>query len=388
MNLASKSLTSSSNKTAVLLSTIVGISISSAFLFYLKRTRTSAKQGVGNEKEEQKDEEETMAKNLMIEFTKASSRVSSNNSNLDRFIPSKDDQLMLYGLYKQATSGNANSAKQPSRLNVVAYAKHNAWSKFQGMPQDFAMMKYVQVVNHFFGDIDSDNRENRDIISYRAAGGVAGMNDVIASLTNMQDDNDDIVYDDYEDDSNDDLLSEDDEEDDDENDQPVSFSFGAGQQSTLSSSSQLLMEEMTKSQPTRGILGQTIYDHATLLHATTIGDIDMVQKCISNKTNVNARDENGQSALHLAADKGFVECVNVLLQAGADVNAADISGISVLEAAVIGGNKEVIRVMLEAGADPDQEDMDGETPRSCAEDDDDEEIRALLRDAPSVDHSQ
>ena len=83
--------------------------------------------------------------------------------------------------------------------------------------------------------------------------------------------------------------------------------------------------------------------------------------------------------MHMASDKGHVECVSILIEAGADVNATDDAGISILGAAVFGENVDVVKMLLEAGADPDKKDMDGDTPRSCAEEGDSEPIQELFR---------
>ena len=42
---------------------------------------------------------------------------------------------------------------------------------------------------------------------------------------------------------------------------------------------------------------------------------------IQNGADVNAVDENKQTALHIAAQKGHVDVAKVLIQSGADVNA-------------------------------------------------------------------
>ncbi|MGH7973961.1 MAG: acyl-CoA-binding protein, partial [bacterium] len=85
-------------------------------------------------------------------------------------------------------------------------------------------------------------------------------------------------------------------------------------------------------------------------------------------------DDSGQTALHLAADRGFVEAVDFLLRHGGNANACDGDGISVLQSAVAGGSVDVVRLLLNAGADPDCEDTDGDSPRSCAFAEGDEEM--------------
>ncbi len=60
--------------------------------------------------------------------------------------PSNDDLLVLYGLYKQATSGEASGAKKPGRFDLVGKAKYDAWSKVAGTPADDAKQRYVDTV--------------------------------------------------------------------------------------------------------------------------------------------------------------------------------------------------------------------------------------------------
>lgn len=99
---------------------------------------------------------------------------------------------------------------------------------------------------------------------------------------------------------------------------------------------------------------------------------------------VDNRDAGGQTALHLAADAGALEAVPLLLQSGANVLAADQYGISILQAAVIAGKVPVCRYLLEHGADPDQRDQDGDTPRTCAEDDGDNDMQQLFQSRQSL----
>ena len=99
---------------------------------------------------------------------------------------------------------------------------------------------------------------------------------------------------------------------------------------------------------------------------------------------IEATDEHGQSALHVAAHHGHVDMVQCLhREFGAKVLAVDDDGISVLQTAVIAGQSAVCAyLLLEAGADPDQPDLDGDTPRLCALDEDsDASIRQLLEHA-------
>jgi diazepam-binding inhibitor (GABA receptor modulating acyl-CoA-binding protein) len=65
--------------------------------------------------------------------------------------PSNDDLATLYGLFKQATAGEASGAKKPGRLDLVGKAKYNAWSKLAGMPADDAKTTYIETVDRLLG---------------------------------------------------------------------------------------------------------------------------------------------------------------------------------------------------------------------------------------------
>ena len=65
--------------------------------------------------------------------------------------PSNDDLAGLYGLFKQATVGEASSAKKPGRLDLVGKAKYGAWSKLAGIPADDAKTRYIETVDRLLG---------------------------------------------------------------------------------------------------------------------------------------------------------------------------------------------------------------------------------------------
>ena len=61
---------------------------------------------------------------------------------------------------------------------------------------------------------------------------------------------------------------------------------------------------------------------------------------------VNARDENGRTALMLAAVNGNEDCVKILIAAGADVNAKDNTG----KTALVMAAPEVAALLRDAAA--------------------------------------
>ncbi|MBU6335908.1 MAG: acyl-CoA-binding protein [Chloroflexi bacterium] len=58
--------------------------------------------------------------------------------------------LRLYGLFKQARSGDA-AAAAPALTDPVGRAKHAAWAGLRGMPADAAMRAYIALVDRLAG---------------------------------------------------------------------------------------------------------------------------------------------------------------------------------------------------------------------------------------------
>lgn len=59
--------------------------------------------------------------------------------------PSNDELLELYGLYKQATAGDATGPR-PGLLSPRDRAKFDAWHRRQGMSTEQAEQQYVALV--------------------------------------------------------------------------------------------------------------------------------------------------------------------------------------------------------------------------------------------------
>jgi len=246
------------------------------------------------------------------------------------------DQLMMYGLYKQALQGDVddNNNTAPSKLNVVKRAKYDAWKKFTGLPKEFAMEKYCEVVYHFVNGGPSS---------------FAGED---------PDDNNDIVYQD------DDGECEEDVDEDgcpihhDKDDDYLDSGMMGIRQSTLSSSDVYPINNEVQSDSHSS-------PEIRLRNAALTSNTTALEQAIQDGANLDDADESGQTALHFSADIGCIQCMRLLLAAGANVNATDQDGIGVLQTAVVAGiDVEGVRVLLEGGADPDAEDDDGDSPRS------------------------
>jgi len=65
---------------------------------------------------------------------------------------------------------------------------------------------------------------------------------------------------------------------------------------------------------------------------------------------VNARDDNGETALIMAVFNEQIKIVELLLEAGADVNVMAVNGETALMLAKEWENNEIIEMLKEAGA--------------------------------------
>ncbi len=63
---------------------------------------------------------------------------------------SNDVLLQLYGLYKQASTGDVQG-DEPGMFDFVGKAKYDAWAARRGMSKDAAMQAYVELVDKLAG---------------------------------------------------------------------------------------------------------------------------------------------------------------------------------------------------------------------------------------------
>jgi hypothetical protein len=89
-----------------------------------------------------------------------------------------------------------------------------------------------------------------------------------------------------------------------------------------------------------------------LIRAAAAGDLQAMRALIQKGVDVNARDQHGGTALHVAAGRGDQEATRLLLEAGADVNARRNSpnDYTPLHSAAYTGNGATTKMLLSAGA--------------------------------------
>jgi diazepam-binding inhibitor (GABA receptor modulator, acyl-CoA-binding protein) len=68
----------------------------------------------------------------------------ANSKNLSER-PDNATLLKIYGLYKQATTGD-NTEKKPGFSDMVGRAKWDAWNGFKGTATDAAQQQYIDLI--------------------------------------------------------------------------------------------------------------------------------------------------------------------------------------------------------------------------------------------------
>lgn len=96
---------------------------------------------------------------------------------------------------------------------------------------------------------------------------------------------------------------------------------------------------------------------------------------------LGARDKDGATPLHYAADEGSKPVCELFISAGADVNARKNDGVTPLHIAATLGKTEIVRLLLDHGADPNVKDTKSRTPLSLAVEHSHKDTAQLLREA-------
>ncbi|NWV53294.1 ANKR6 protein, partial [Daphoenositta chrysoptera] len=97
-----------------------------------------------------------------------------------------------------------------------------------------------------------------------------------------------------------------------------------------------------------------------LLVAAYKGQVENVVQLINRGAKV-AVTKHGRTPLHLAAHKGHLQVVQVLLKAGCDLDIQDDGDQTALHRAAVVGNTDIIATLIQEGCALDRQDKDGNT---------------------------
>lgn len=107
-------------------------------------------------------------------------------------------------------------------------------------------------------------------------------------------------------------------------------------------------------------------DPVILWKAASSGDLKRVESLISNGADVNSKNEDGLTPLHVAAVRGQLAVVDFLINNGADVNTKTKDGKTLLHHVAREGHFEVVALLIDSGSDLNAKDVAGRTPLNCA----------------------
>lgn len=105
----------------------------------------------------------------------------------------------------------------------------------------------------------------------------------------------------------------------------------------------------------------------TLIKSVLANDLSGLELLLSERVDLNSTDDHGVTALMIAAGRGKLELVRLLLTSGADVNIQDFqgkwpsAGKTALMFAATGGHTEIAKMLIANGANVDAKDNEGET---------------------------
>jgi uncharacterized protein len=116
-----------------------------------------------------------------------------------------------------------------------------------------------------------------------------------------------------------------------------------------------------------------------LVEAARSQDQPRVRTLLDQHVDVNARSDDGSTALLWAAHWNDVPTADLLIRAGADVNGANDFRITPLSLACTNGSAPLVELLLRAGANPETPIATGETPiMTCARSGSVDAVRMLI----------
>ncbi|XP_062160700.1 integrin-linked protein kinase 1 isoform X2 [Alnus glutinosa] len=89
-----------------------------------------------------------------------------------------------------------------------------------------------------------------------------------------------------------------------------------------------------------------------LMYLANGGDVEGIREVLESGVNVNFKDIDGRTALHVAACQGLADVVSLLLDRGAEVDVKDNWGSTPLADAIYYKNHESIKLLEKHGAKP------------------------------------
>ncbi|XP_050287530.1 integrin-linked protein kinase 1 [Quercus robur] len=104
-----------------------------------------------------------------------------------------------------------------------------------------------------------------------------------------------------------------------------------------------------------------------LMYSANEGDLDGIRELLDSGVNVNFKDTDGRTALHVAACNGLTDVVSLLLDRGSELDPSDCWGSTPLADATYYKKHDVIKLLEKRGAKPLMAPMHVRHPREVPE---------------------
>lgn len=141
-------------------------------------------------------------------------------------------------------------------------------------------------------------------------------------------------------------------------------------------------KDITETIPDIDVLGTRV-SRTVLMAAAFAGRCSLISALVESGANVNTANSDGFTALHEAAGLGQQDAVEILLDFGANIEAETRWGETPLILAAAHGHIETVRALLRRGANILHCNVNGATAEVIADDKDENEVVAFLREAAS-----
>ncbi|CAD5328694.1 unnamed protein product [Arabidopsis thaliana] len=123
---------------------------------------------------------------------------------------------------------------------------------------------------------------------------------------------------------------------------------------------------------------------SNLIAVVTTGNAALLDELLKAKLSPDITDSKGKTPLHVAASRGYEDCVLVLLKHGCNIHIRDVNGNSALWEAIISKHYEIFRILYHFAAISDPH-IAGDLLCEAAKQNNVEVMKALLKQGLNVD---
>lgn len=131
-------------------------------------------------------------------------------------------------------------------------------------------------------------------------------------------------------------------------------------------------------------LGLFANESDTLMNALKNDDINKAKELIMSGVNINTRNIIGETPLMEAAEKGYTEIVELLLNKRVNINISNVKNITALSKAAYNGHTDIVKLLVNADATLNIRDRDGKTALTYAFENEYKDIVKILKKAGAV----